>query len=445
MGHDEITPQYFEVLRTHCEQLAETVAKYGKASEEYRRCQREVYATWRHCMAMLPKHWLEVCGSYSTILHNLLDTYNQLDRSVLPLSARLRLSLIPGFGMQTFAAWLCHAPHRMWELAMIRFMPQDRWLDVWHRRAEKRLQAKVDATYTETATTCKGREVIAIVNEVAHHGGLVDRLRGILSVYVACQEAGRDFRICFTHPFQLSDYLAPVNINWNPPPEINNCKYSAARFVMLGFTGRDSINQRQEREMVKFLRKNSNCQTHVYTNAGFAFRHDFGKLFNRLFRPVPRMERDIESITAGLGADYVSVSARFLNLLGDFNEASYNIPLSPERQRALLDTCLAELEGIHARHPGSRVLICSDSRRFADEAAERDYVAVIPGVITHIDNDGNNTWEYYEKTFLDFFCIARAAKSYLIVGPGMWRSGFPYAASLVGNHELEVIAADSKD
>lgn len=221
MEGQEITPQYFQELRTLYEQLAETVAKYGRASKEYRRCQRELYSNWCRRMAMLPKHWQKVCDSYPTILHNLLDTYNQLDRQMLPLSARLRLSLIPGFGPQTFAAWLCHAPHRMWELAMIRFMPQWWWYNVCYPRANKRFRALVDGAYNDTDNSETSNEVVAVVNEAAHYGGLVDRLRGIISVYVACQKAGRDFRISFTHPFQLSDYLEPVDINWRiTPPKL---------------------------------------------------------------------------------------------------------------------------------------------------------------------------------------------------------------------------------
>ena len=39
------------------------------------------------------------------------------------------------------------------------------------------------------------------------HGGMFDRLKGTISVYAASQCIRREFKISFTHPFDLRDYL----------------------------------------------------------------------------------------------------------------------------------------------------------------------------------------------------------------------------------------------
>ncbi len=47
------------------------------------------------------------------------------------------------------------------------------------------------------------------------------------------------------------------------------------------------------------------------------------------------------------------------------------------------------------------------------------------------------------KTFEDFFAIARASRSYLLVGPGMYRSNFSSKrAAQAGGHSFSEIVFD---
>lgn len=50
------------------------------------------------------------------------------------------------------------------------------------------------------------------------HGGLSDRLRGLLSTYLYCKECGRGLVINWVYPFRLSDYLelkeSATNVKW---------------------------------------------------------------------------------------------------------------------------------------------------------------------------------------------------------------------------------------
>ena len=47
--------------------------------------------------------------------------------------------------------------------------------------------------------------------------------------------------------------------------------------------------------------------------------------------------------------------------------------------------------------------------------------------------------ETYEKTFLDLYGIANASHIYLIKDSRMFKSGFPYMASKIGNVKFEII------
>lgn len=65
---------------------------------------------------------------------------------------------------------------------------------------------------------------------------------------------------------------------------------------------------------------------------------------------------------------------------------------------------------------------------------------IIPGSISHIDvHSSPDNSEADLKTFVDFFAIARAAESVLLVGPGMYRSNFSRRASEAGGHPFRII------
>jgi hypothetical protein len=100
---------------------------------------------------------------------------------------------------------------------------------------------------------------------------------------------------------------------------------------------------------------------------------------------------------------------------------------------------MIQMQEIRAMLPHDLLVICSDSTTFIEEARKQFDIFTIPGTISHIGNDGIHDYNYYEKTFLDFYIIAGASEAYLLNGPHMMKSGFPYAASLVGGKALKVI------
>ena len=62
--------------------------------------------------------------------------------------------------------------------------------------------------------TNKSKMVICMLDGRALHGGLSDRLMGIISTYKVCKLLNLDFRIHFVKPFFLNDYLVPNKIDW---------------------------------------------------------------------------------------------------------------------------------------------------------------------------------------------------------------------------------------
>lgn len=271
--------------------------------------------------------------------------------------------------------------------------------------------------------------------------GLADRLRGIVALYGFCLDHGLEFRINFTHPFRLDKYMLPADHDWRIRPDELCWNPADARAFHLV-----TVNNDNRRREVRYQRKRlSRCllrpnlrQAHVYT-AFDCEDERFAELFGRLFRPAPEVEAVVADVCGRLGSGYISVSARFMELLGDFVEPKQaRTPLSEVGQQALMSRCVDAIAAV--RRPGQRVLLTSDSNKFLHYAASRlDYVESIEGDVVHISVEADNRESADLKTFADFFAIAGAESSYLLLGPGMYSSNFSRRAAQSAGRPLTIL------
>ena len=285
------------------------------------------------------------------------------------------------------------------------------------------------------------KRVICIYDGKIRNGGLADRLRGIVSVYKVCKEQNLKFKIIFTSPFRLSEFLEPNIIDWRITKEGLNYNTAVTRLCYIDtLTGSEYEAKKQEQWFKREFKKNYK-EFHVRSNAIFSYNGDYSTLFNELFKPSPKLQSSIEKQKEILGTNYISASFRFMNLLDDFNETvELHNKLTKEEQKELITKNIEQLQLLHNKFQDKHILVNSDSTTFLDTAAKLDYVHVIPGNITHIDGK-NDKDEYsaYEKTFLDFFMIANAEKIYLLRTGEMYNSGYPFAASKIYNRQFEKI------
>lgn len=292
-----------------------------------------------------------------------------------------------------------------------------------------------------TAKQSPNKRVICIFDGKIKNGGLADRLRGIVSVYQVSKEQNLEFKIKFTSPFNLSEFLEPNIIDWRITEQELNYNTTIADLCYIDtLSGSDYEAKKQEQWFRREFKKKYN-EFHVRTNAIFSYNGDYSTLFNELFKPSPKLQASIEKQKEILGVGYISTSFRFMNLLNDFNETvELHGKLTQEERNELIVKNIEQLQLLHDKYPGKRILVNSDSTTFLQAAAELDYVYIIPGNVTHIDGK-NDTDEYnaYEKTFLDFFMIANAEKIYLLRTGQMYSSGYPFAASKIYNRPFEKI------
>lgn len=286
-----------------------------------------------------------------------------------------------------------------------------------------------------------GKRVVCIYDNKTMNGGLADRIKGIISIYEICKQRNLDFKILFTHPFNLTSFLIPNRVNWEiKREELNyNTKITDICYIH-SIAGTINEANKQRKWFNKWFASNKR-EFHVRTNARIFDNKFFAANFNELFTIAPRLQKSIDMQKSKIGDCYISTSFRFLNLLGDFNETVGVVEqLKKQEKRELIEKNIKQLQILHNKYPDKIILTNSDSATFLQEAMKFDYVYVIPGNITHIDGtNSSNEYEAYEKTFLDFFMIANAERIFLFRTGKMYRSGYPGIASLINNRPFEII------
>lgn len=278
------------------------------------------------------------------------------------------------------------------------------------------------------------------------HGGMFDRLKGAISVYAASQCIGRDFKISFTHPFDLRDYLEPNEYDWTiDEGDLAKGWPAAIPVFMYG----------EFANPVRLVRKRSG-ESHFYygynsldwLNERYNKDFEFGALYKQLFKPTVRLQKYIDMYKAEIGVKYVVAHFRFMNLIGDSTEFKEINPTLPEaEQNKLIEKSLEQLVLLSKDTTpcggdgwGLRIMLCTDSARFVSIVKEQmPDVYVVPGEIKHIGTAEDNSDASTIKMFLDYYLIAEAEKVYNFVSDGMWKSAFPEYAAKIGQKPFERI------
>ena len=271
--------------------------------------------------------------------------------------------------------------------------------------------------------------VVSCLDSRVVSSGFADRIRGMISCYAYAKANDIPFRIEHIAPFDLSDFLVPNHYDWmlREGEKSYNLLY-ANPVVFLQHT----VSQRS----MKLFRIRKNRQHHLYTNAEyikeinslFNRSYQFTELYQELFKPSERLKNILaipkEELTSSGG--YISVSFRFMQLMGDFKD-SHGITLSEGDRTDLLRRSLSIIENLFDQYH-KRVLVTSDSQTFLNEARQLDYVYVAPGKVGHIGHSQDNA--IVEKMLVDFLLISQADHVFMAHSGEMYRSNFARTAAL---------------
>ena len=294
-----------------------------------------------------------------------------------------------------------------------------------------------------------GGKIVCLRNKIYQQGGIGDRLRGMVTTYKFCQDLGLPFKIGHYFPFDLRDYLSPNEVDWSIDEEdvcmdLRFSKVVAWGSIPAKATGKSGKETQQwntsqfKKRIFKASRKA--YQVHVYTNAFLISKGDFSNLFHKLFRPTGTLQHLMQFHDAQIGSSYISVTTRFQNLLGDFNEGDRYHELPSEKEKSeYIDKCLNKIAEIHAANEDCKMLVTSDSQRFLKTASALPYVYTITGDLRHPQSDSHEDKAAYMKSFLDLMMISEAQKVFLLVTGRMFRSGFAMIGAAINMKEYHVI------
>lgn len=279
--------------------------------------------------------------------------------------------------------------------------------------------------------------IIFNVDGKTAHGGLSDRLRGAFATYHYAKSNNLGFRILWNSPFNLSDYLEPNSVDWEISSDEKSKNLSECAFR---FFNSYCYIDNDEKSFFKLLKTpNYKKEIHVYCNT--TIREDlYAVYFKELFRPSALLRKALDEQLKGI-KEYVSVSFRFIGLLGDFKDQDSNRKeLSSEKEKNdYIERSLYALTVIHQKFPGKAILVTSDSKIFLERAIALPFVYVVPGDIGHLDTTVAST-DTDLKTFLDFMMIVNAEQSFCYTTGRMYgATRFAKTASLIGGHSFEVI------
>jgi hypothetical protein len=264
-------------------------------------------------------------------------------------------------------------------------------------------------------------------------GGLSARLHGIVSAYKLCKELNIAFKINFTSPFNLNEYLLPNIYDWYISPDeiCYNKKYAKPCFIAVTY----SRNINDQIFWTKYFFKENYKQIHIYADTSFAEK-EYGLLFRELFKPSVELINliDYNVKMLGGGGGFISVAFRFMQLLGDFGEYGDCVTLPDYEKKILINKCMDHLQEIYNENNCGKVFVTSDSISFLDEAKKLPFVYVIPGGLGHMDVCRTPGKDVNLKLFLDYFVLSQSNKVYLVVEGQMYgKSTFSYTPTLLNN------------
>lgn len=287
------------------------------------------------------------------------------------------------------------------------------------------------------------RELIVMFDGKMKHGGISDRLWGIVSIYKFCKDFNLKFKLYFNHPFKLQEYLVPNKVDWEIEPE--ELKYD----LTLSRPKYISMVTKECGVMYEILKKRLRCdkiQQHIYTNTRIIEKKEFGKLFREIFKMSPTLKKSFDGQIERIGRPYVSCTFRFQQLLGDFKEEGFTTLESEERKAELIGKCKETLSRL-SEYTKSPVLVTSDSITFLESISGMKDIITVKGKIMHPDYDRESSGnDLYMKSFLDLFMLANAEKIFLCNVRPLYRSGFPETASCIYNRPYyEIMNFDTLD
>jgi hypothetical protein len=288
--------------------------------------------------------------------------------------------------------------------------------------------------------TTNQKEIIIVFDGNFPHGGLVDRLKGIVSFYQVSKEIDAKFKIYFKKPFDLTHFLLPNEYDWSC--DENDLSWNPfdtkVLYLMLNFDFNPLkyISSSNKKKFVIFC--NIDYSKAIYSqNDVKANELQWGKSFNQLFKMSDLLKNELEKNV--ISENSIAFHTRFTTLFGDFKDSSKCLATN-ERKEEIKEILLNTILKISNEARISNSYVFSDSIEFLNFIKKNSSFIVIEGNPFHTDEDKKSeNVQNHLKTFLDFFIISKCKKIYLLKTTDMYNSSFSRYATFVGNKDFKIV------
>lgn len=290
-----------------------------------------------------------------------------------------------------------------------------------------------------TASKTDKKRIIICFDGLFSHGGLVDRLKGIISFYEVAKSLDCDFYISFTHPFQLSHFLKPNKVNWEIKER--ELKYNPFSTKIIYLMDNFEVNPLA-------LIKNSEAKTFlVYSNIdylGVIHKENIESEneqiwqanYNELFTISPELNKKIQKFPYD---NRIVFHTRFTSLMGDFKDTNHTV-LDENKRQELIKKLIRKMEVLAVLHTNKKVYVLSDSIVFLSHIKQNTSFTILEGNPKHIGIKNNDAdLESHYKTFTDFYFMTKSDVLYLLRLDQMYTSSFSKYAAILGKKPFRII------
>lgn len=283
------------------------------------------------------------------------------------------------------------------------------------------------------------KKIIICFDGLFPHGGLVDRLKGIISFYEVAKKLDYDFYIYFEHPFSLLNFLQPNKVNWKI--DKIKLKYNIFNTKILYLMNDFEVNP------FELIQKSNSKTILIYSNVDYIGAMNTNNSleennqiwrtnYNELFKNSPFLD---EALMVYQSKKRIVFHTRFTSLMGDFKDTT-SLILDDVAKQNLINKLIIKINETVVLHSNATIYVLSDSVYFLNYIKENTTYSVLDGIPIHLDTKNNSfNLSDHLKTFIDFYFIAKSDAVYMLKIDEMYSSGFSKYAAILGNTKWKVI------
>lgn len=281
------------------------------------------------------------------------------------------------------------------------------------------------------------KQIIMIFDGKVKQGGLVDRLKGIISGFEIAEKIDAEFKIYFVSPFDLSVFLQPNHYDWTANTE--DLYWNPFQTKVIHIHNLFNINP------LELIKKANKSKIFLFANVDYlqimnpavsvqVLNVLWKQHFDKLFIKSSYLESALKNLQ--MGTDGVAIHSRFTNILGDFADSNIK-EVSESKKIIVIEELKQMINSIKQENPGKSIYVFSDSSKFLNEIKIISNYNILDGTPIHSGegNEGSGKTNAHLKTFLDFFAISNCNKVYLVLTKDLYNSAFSKYAAIVGGKQ----------